>query len=55
MFNVIFKLIVVLITIYVAFINICNMEIEKKNDNLVGVIQHGIILLCVTMLYVSFI
>ena len=30
MFNIIFKLIVLLITIYNAFVNVCDMEIEKR-------------------------
>lgn len=30
MFNIIFKLIVLLIAIYTAFVNVCNMEIEKR-------------------------
>ena len=55
MFNMIFKLIILLLTIYTAFVNVCNMEIEKKNNNIAGVIQHGVVLLCITILYVSFI
>ena len=55
MLNIIFKLIVLLITTYVTFVNVCNMEIEKKNNNVAGVIQHGFILLYVAILYVSFI
>ena len=55
MFNIIFKLIVLLIAIYTAFVDVCNMEIEKKNNNIAWVIQHGVVLLCVTILYVSFI